>query len=221
LNVFNEDSPYLSISGIQHFIFCKRQWGLIHIEQIWDENELTFEGEYIHQRAHDSYLCETREDSFISRRFFVRSELLKIQGYTDVIQFIPDNQGVKIHNHEGLFYPLIIEYKKGKPKDGIEDVAQLCAQAMSLEEMMGCSLKYGNIYYHSTHRRLQVDFDSALRKRVVDIINLMHKIYSAGNTPPPEKGAKCRNCSLKEKCINELTQSNSEQFWSEAVDSLK
>jgi CRISPR-associated exonuclease Cas4 len=221
LNEYSEDSSYLSISGIQHFIFCKRQWGLIHIEQTWDENELTFEGENVHQRAHDSFLCETREDSFISRRFFVRSESLRIQGYTDVIQFIPDDQGYRINNHEGRFYPLIIEYKKGIPKEGIEDNAQLCAQAMSLEDMMGYSLKYGYIYYHSTHRRLRVDFDSTLREKVTDTINLMHKIYLTGNTPPPEKGPKCRNCSLMTKCINELSQVNANLYWSEAVSSLK
>jgi len=29
---------YLSISGIQHFCFCPRQWALIHLEQQWSEN---------------------------------------------------------------------------------------------------------------------------------------------------------------------------------------
>ncbi len=33
-NEYSEDD-YLLISGLQHFEFCKRQWALIHIEQIW------------------------------------------------------------------------------------------------------------------------------------------------------------------------------------------
>ena len=29
---YREDD-FLMLSGIQHFIFCRRQWALIHIEQ--------------------------------------------------------------------------------------------------------------------------------------------------------------------------------------------
>lgn len=33
-----EEADYLMLSGIQHFVFCRRQWGLIHLEQQWNEN---------------------------------------------------------------------------------------------------------------------------------------------------------------------------------------
>ncbi len=33
---YSEDE-YLLLSGIQHFVFCRRQWALIHIEQQWEE----------------------------------------------------------------------------------------------------------------------------------------------------------------------------------------
>lgn len=32
------EADWLALSGIQHFSFCKRQWALIHIEQLWSEN---------------------------------------------------------------------------------------------------------------------------------------------------------------------------------------
>ena len=35
----------LPLSGIQHFLFCRRQWALIHVERQWQENALTAEGE--------------------------------------------------------------------------------------------------------------------------------------------------------------------------------
>lgn len=38
------EEEFLLISGIQHFSFCRRQWALIHIEQLWNENGLTAEG---------------------------------------------------------------------------------------------------------------------------------------------------------------------------------
>ena len=39
-----DDDQMLMLSGIQHYMFCPRQWALIHIEQQWDENRLTAEG---------------------------------------------------------------------------------------------------------------------------------------------------------------------------------
>ena len=49
---YNEEE-YLQLSGIQHFRFCRRQWALIHIEDQWEENLRTVEGEIMHERAHD------------------------------------------------------------------------------------------------------------------------------------------------------------------------
>lgn len=47
---------YLMISGLQHYYFCKRQWGLIHIAQAWADNALTAEGNLLHDRADDLFL---------------------------------------------------------------------------------------------------------------------------------------------------------------------
>jgi len=30
-----KEEDYLQLSGIQHFLFCRRQWALIHLEQQW------------------------------------------------------------------------------------------------------------------------------------------------------------------------------------------
>ncbi len=45
------DGDLLPISGLQHLAFCPRQWGLIHLEQLWAENRLTAEGKQLHERA--------------------------------------------------------------------------------------------------------------------------------------------------------------------------
>ena len=46
-----DDDKLLSISGIQHFVYCRRQWALIHIEQQWEENVLTVSGELAGERV--------------------------------------------------------------------------------------------------------------------------------------------------------------------------
>ncbi len=47
------EEDFLALSGLQHFCFCPRQWALIHVEQQWDENLLTVEGDILHERAHE------------------------------------------------------------------------------------------------------------------------------------------------------------------------
>jgi CRISPR-associated exonuclease Cas4 len=49
---YSDDDPLL-LSGIQHYAFCPRQWALIHIEQQWEENVKTVEGQHLHQRVDD------------------------------------------------------------------------------------------------------------------------------------------------------------------------
>ena len=53
----------LLMSGIQHFAFCRRQWALIHIEQQWQENARTAQGQLDHVRCHDETLSEKRVTS--------------------------------------------------------------------------------------------------------------------------------------------------------------
>ncbi|PIP71041.1 MAG: hypothetical protein COW90_02135, partial [Nitrospirae bacterium CG22_combo_CG10-13_8_21_14_all_44_11] len=48
--VFSEDD-LIQLSSLQHFMYCKRQCALIHIEQIWSENVFTAEGRIMHDKA--------------------------------------------------------------------------------------------------------------------------------------------------------------------------
>ena len=50
-----KEEAYLQLSGLQHFIFCRRQWALIHIEKQWEENVRTIEGRFcmnVHTMPH-------------------------------------------------------------------------------------------------------------------------------------------------------------------------
>lgn len=40
-----------------------------------------------------------------------------------------------------------MEYKHGEVREELEYELQVCAQAMCIEEMTGCSIKYGYLYY--------------------------------------------------------------------------
>jgi CRISPR-associated exonuclease Cas4 len=81
------DDDLLLLSGIQHFAFCERQWALIHIEQQWQENLLTFSGRDLHERADDPFFTESRGGLVISRAVPLLSRMLGLYGTADVVEF--------------------------------------------------------------------------------------------------------------------------------------
>jgi CRISPR-associated exonuclease Cas4 len=50
--MFTEDQ-LLPLSALQHWLYCPRQCGLIHLEQVWAENKFTAEGQVLHHKAHE------------------------------------------------------------------------------------------------------------------------------------------------------------------------
>lgn len=195
---------YLQLSGLQHFAFCRRQWALIHIEQLWRENLRTVEGQLLHHRAHDETQRERRGNLLILRGLAIQSPTLGVSGVCDVVEFHASPQGVPIHGEEGLWLPYPIEYKRGKPKSNQADELQLCAQAMCLEEMLCCSIQEGALFYGETKRRTVVSFVPALREQVVSLLQEMHQLYRRGYTPKCKPTKSCNACSLKELCLPKL-----------------
>lgn len=198
---YSEDD-LLSLSGIQHFAFCERQWGLIHIENQWVENVRTIEGKQLHQRVDDPYFTETRGDVKIIRSVFLVSKTLGLYGVADVIEMqkLPESKF-------GVSYS-IVEYKRGKPKPDDRDEVQLCAQAICLEEMHSINLECGYLFYGETKRRHRVNFSESLRSRVKELAEKMHELFAKGVTPPPVKDKRCKNCSMAGICVPELAGCN-------------
>ena len=151
------EDDYLMLSGIQHFQFCKRQWGLIHIEQQWAENEATAHGQILHQKADDPYIKEKRKDIITSRAMHVSSKTLGLYGILDVVEFHKDENGVALKGKRGKWLPRIVEYKRGKPKRDTRDIVQLVAQTICLEETFGCPIETGCLYYHSVNQKKVID----------------------------------------------------------------
>ncbi|MXO79914.1 CRISPR-associated protein Cas4, partial [Paenibacillus sp. OT2-17] len=152
---YNEED-YLLLSGLQHFNFCRRQWALIHIEQQWEENVRTIEGNHLHRKADQPMIREKRGDKLIVRALPVHSRELGITGICDVVEFICDPLGVPLAGEEGTYLPFPVEYKRGKPKRNDSDHAQLVAQVMCLEEMLVCEISKGYFYYDEIKHRVEV-----------------------------------------------------------------
>lgn len=199
-----KEDDFLQLSGIQHFLFCRRQWALIHIEQQWAENYQTADGGIMHKKVHDCNIRSSRGDILTVRGLRIHSVSLGVSGECDAVEFHASQNGITLAKTDGLWKPYPIEYKRGKPKDDIYDRAQLCAQALCLEEMLCCKVEEGALYYGEIRRREKVLFDASLRNIVCQAIEEMHQLYSRGYTPKVKKKKACNSCSLKDICLPNL-----------------
>ena len=174
------EDEFLQLSGIQHFCFCRRQWALIHIENQWQENVRTIEGNIVHERCHDDGFIEKRGNLLITRSLSIFSRRLGVSGQCDVVEFSKTENGCTLYGREGLWLPYPIEYKRGKSKLIDADRLQLCCQAMCREE---------------------IAFTASMRENVESMLREMHNYYRQGYTPnvKPKKG--CSLCSLKDICL--------------------
>ncbi|WP_462323662.1 CRISPR-associated protein Cas4 [Desulfoplanes sp.] len=193
-----QESDLFQLSALQHYLFCPRQCGLIHLEQIWMENRYTAEGQLLHSRV-DTERVEIRGDRKIASSLLIRSLRLGVSGKADVVEF---------HKREGIWVPFPVEYKRGRPKANDSDRVQLCAQAMCLEEMLDTAVPCGALFYGKRKRRLEVDFDHALRATTEDTARAVHDMLAGGVTPTAKRSKKCATCSLLEVCMPEKTGSS-------------
>jgi CRISPR-associated exonuclease Cas4 len=183
------DEDLLPLSALQHFLFCERQCALIHIEQVWEDNLFTIQGQLLHKRAH-SRSTEGRPGKRTEFGMPIRSLELGLSGKTDVVEYAADGS------------ILVVEYKRGRPKQGGADEVQLCAQALCMEEMRDTRIGEGALYYGKTRRRKTVVFDIGIRERTRRTAEAVHELVRAGKTPPPVyDNGKCPRCSLKDICI--------------------
>ncbi|MGN0601839.1 MAG: CRISPR-associated protein Cas4 [Oscillospiraceae bacterium] len=203
-----KEDDFLMLSGIQHFVFCRRQWALIHIEQLWDENLRTAEGEQMHEICHDKEFSESRKNILISRGMPVFSRSLGIRGECDVVEFIKDEDGITLNGRDGKYRAYPIEYKHGEPKGDFSDIYQLAAQAMCLEEMLMCKIKTGAIFYEKIKRRCEYEITDDIKDNVCNCFEQMHGYMQRGYIPKVKPLKRCNACSIKNLCIPKLYKLN-------------
>ncbi len=194
----------LPLSGLQHFVFCRRQWALIHLESQWKENYLTASGRQLHERVDDPFFNQRRADLIIARSVPIVSYKLGLTGICDLVEFKSCKNGVSLPGHTGCYSVTPVEYKRGEPKTGMEDLVQVAAQALCLEEMLSTQISNAFLFYGKTRHRFEVIIDAELRNKVLEISSEMHALYKRQHTPQVRTSKACKSCSLAELCLPEL-----------------
>jgi CRISPR-associated exonuclease Cas4 len=192
----------IPLSALQHWAYCPRQCGLIHLEQAFDDNVHTLRGNAAHKRV-DKPGVDTAKGVRIERALPLWHDTLGLVGKADVVEFTSC----------GSPYP--VEYKHGSRNKAADiaacDDIQVAAQAMCLESMTGHAVPRAALFYASSKRRREVEIVPALRNAVEETVRSVREMLAAETLPMPLTGdqalVRCKNCSLKDRCQPETAAS--------------
>lgn len=177
----------IPISALEHYAYCPRQCALIHVEWVWDENLYTMRGRDVHEHVHDDSSHEVAGVR-LERSLPIWSRRLNLTGKADMVEF-----------HGDCPYP--VEYKSGRHRKGNPETIQLCAQALSLEEMFSVPVPKGAIFWHGSQERREIVFSDTMRQQVEEVTAAVGDMLERRILPPPVNDKRCEECSLKESCL--------------------
>jgi CRISPR-associated exonuclease Cas4 len=190
----------IPLSALQHWRYCPRQCGLIHLEKVFEENAHTLRGQAVHAKV-DKPGVETAKGVRVERAIPLWHDDLGLVGKADVVEFLPG----------GMPYP--VEYKHGSRNKATDiaacDDIQLAAQALCLEHMLGKPVQEGALYYASSKRRRVLDITAQLREDVANATHAIRQMLTSGELPPvlpaEQAARRCKACSLIDRCQPDAT----------------
>ncbi len=177
----------IAISALQHWMYCPRQCGLIHLEQAFAENIHTARGQAVH-RLVDTPGYEIKAGVRVERALAIWHDELGLIGKADMVEFHPN----------GDIFP--VEFKHGAKRQKLHDDIQLAAQAICLEAMFQRPVPFGAIFHASSHRRREVEITPSLRQLVASTTGSIRGMLHDAKLPSPINDSRCKECSLKEIC---------------------
>lgn len=221
-----DPSELLSLSLLNDFLYCPRRAALKGIEGWREANEHTVRGELAHEHA-DLPGYEVVKGVKVLRALPVWSERLGLSGKCDIVEVHPlgvvaevtrltlpespsGHQPVERRSeppHVGSYRLVPVEYKVGKRRRFENDDAQLCAQALCLEEMLGVTVPRGAVFHAESKRRREVEFTPALRQLTETAVAGARELLDNGAVPPATFRPACEECSLFDRCLPRLTSS--------------
>ncbi len=176
------------ISALEHWEYCPRQCGLIHLEKVWEENVFTIRGTGLHARA-DTPMARAERGRRVERALPIWSDAHGLTGRADVVEFLRDGT------------PVPVETKSGKVSERVAERVQLCAQALCLEEMFGRAVPEGFVFYAASQKRVAVAMDAGLREETRATVAAVRAMMAGERLPGARYDKRCRNCSLIDACL--------------------
>lgn len=192
----SEERETLPLSLLNDFLYCPRRAALKAVEGIRSKNKHTVLGDIVHEHA-DLPGYEVAKGVTLLRALPVWSERLGLSGKCDVVE----------RHADGALVP--VEYKKGKRRAFENDDAQLCAQALCLEEMLGRRIDRGAVFHAASKRRREVEFSAELRTLVERSLTELRGLLDSQHVPSAVFKPACEECSLFEICLPKAASEDS------------
>ncbi len=227
------ESEPLPLSLLNDYLYCPRRAALKVVEGWRESNAHTERGDIVHEHA-DLPGYEVAKGVTLLRALPVWSARLGLNGRCDIVEVHSKPVGDEVTRltslvpgpstrnsqpqtvskseppHVGSSDRLVpVEFKLGKRRQFENDDAQLCAQALCLEEMFRLSIPRGAIFHADSKRRREVEFTAELRALTEHGIAELHALMDLGVVPPAEFKPACEECSLFEICLPKATARNS------------
>lgn len=198
----------INIRSIQHFMYCPRRYGLLEVNNDWQENAFVVKANILHENVHEG------KHSFSDRKRVVRSSVTlyndlpqyDLYGIADCVEFLRDDSGTEITGLDGRFKVQLVEYKPRLPKSGEyneTDAIQVFAQKLCADFIWSGNCRCF-IYYCDAKKRVPLPFDTEFEQydeRLKELLAGMRRVLSEGRIPPREKGQKCSGCSMADLCF--------------------
>ena len=204
----------LPLSLLNDFLYCPRRAALKIVEGWREANVHTDRGDIVHEHS-DLRGYEVVQGVKLLRALPVFSERLGLNGKCDIVEvegaLTPDLKS-QITNLKSL---KPVEFKLGKRRQWANDDAQLCAQALCLEEMFGVPVPRGAVFHADSKRRREVEFTAELRQSTEDAVAQLQALLRQSEisdlkspmAPLPAAVHKpaCEECSLYQICLPRVT----------------
>jgi CRISPR-associated exonuclease Cas4 len=216
----SEAREQLPLSLLNDYLYCPRRAALKIVEGWREANAHTERGDIVHEHAdlagYESQISDSGSKIVLLRALPVFSERLGLNGKCDIVEVEAPSTSTNLKFEISDLKSLKpVEFKLGKRRKWENDDAQLCAQALCLEEMFGVPVPRGAVFHADSKRRREVEFTVELRARTEAATRELHALlrqseieYLKSNIPPlprAEYRDACKECSLFAICLPKAT----------------
>lgn len=196
----------INIRSIQHFMYCQRRWGLLEINNDWNENVQVVIANLMHEKVHSKEHDFSNKSKKVMSSLSVYNDELDIYGVLDCVEFTKDKNGVYINQLNDKYKVKIIEYKPTKPKNNDfweTDAIQVFAQKLCIDYVFKCDSE-AYIYYSDVRRRVELPFSAEYERyknQILEYLSSIRYYLSKSEIPKIRRGQKCSGCSLEDICM--------------------
>lgn len=199
----------ISIRDIQHYLYCPRRFGLLKINDDWQENAAVIKANLLHSRVHSGEHGYSSAKGRCESSVWLYNDELGIYGAADCIEYEKDKSAPLSPFLNDRYTVRVVEYKPTKPKnDEISepDAIQVFAQKICADSIFGVSCE-GILYYCDVRRRVRLPFDKEYDRYyslLTRLLDEMRALLDSGTIPQRTADQKCSGCSLESVCMPKL-----------------